>query len=195
KLTGKVAIVFGGSRGIGGAAARRLAREGANVGLTYVSAPDKAAETIRAIEEEGRTGFAIEADSADPTAIHDAVTQTVAQLGRLDIVVVNAGILRRGDLQSVSLQELDLMLNVNVRGVFLAIQAAAAHLSEGGRVITVGSNTAVRSGYPGSSVYAMTKAAVAVMVKGTAAALPPRAFTVNNTQPGPPLPDRTASHI
>ena len=156
KLTGKVAIVFGGSRGIGAAAARRLAREGANVSLTYVSAPDKAADTVRAIEGEGRTGLAIKADSADPTAIRDAVTQAVAQLGRLDIVVVNAGILRRGDLQAVSLQELDLMLNVNVRGVFLAIQAAAAHLSEGGRVITIGSNTAVRSSYPGSSVYAMT---------------------------------------
>ena len=99
KLTGKVAIVFGWSRGIGAAAARRLAREGANVGLTYVSGPDKAADTVRAIEEEGRTGFAIKADSADPTAIRDAVTQTVAQLGRLDIVVVNAGILRLGDLQ------------------------------------------------------------------------------------------------
>jgi 3-oxoacyl-[acyl-carrier protein] reductase len=108
--------------------------------------------------------FAIKADSADPTAIHDAVAQAVAQLSRLDIVVVNAGILRLGDLQAVSLQELDFMLNVNVRGVFLAIQAAA-YLSEGGRVITIGSNTAVRSGYPGSSVYAMTKAAVAVMVK------------------------------
>src|ERR1700689_4628108 len=93
KLTGKVAIVFGGSRGIGAAAARRLAREGANVVLTYVSAPDRAADTIRAIEEQGRTGFAIKADSADPTAIRDAVTQTVDQLGRLDIVVVNAGIL------------------------------------------------------------------------------------------------------
>src|ERR1700730_15774060 len=161
KLTGKVAMVFGGSRGIGGAAARRLAREGANVGLTYVSAPDKAADTVRAIEEEGRTGFAIKADSADPTAIRDAVTQAVDRLGRLDIVVVNAGILRLGDLQAVSLQELDIMLEVNVRGVFLAIQAAAAHLSDGGRIITV---SAVRSGYPGSSVYAMTKAAVAVMV-------------------------------
>jgi 3-oxoacyl-[acyl-carrier protein] reductase len=138
KLTGKVAMVFGGSRGIGAAAARRLAREGANVGLTYVSAPDKAADTVRAIAEQGRAGFAIKADSADPTAISDAVTQVVAQLGRLDIVVVNAGILRMGDLQTVSLQELDLMLNVNVRGVFLAIQAAAAHLSEGGRVITIG---------------------------------------------------------
>jgi 3-oxoacyl-[acyl-carrier protein] reductase len=87
----------------------------------------------------------IKADSADPTAIRDAVIQAVAHLGRLDIVVVNAGILRLGDLQAVSLQELDLMLNVNVRGVFLAIQAAAAHFSEGSRVITIGSNTAVRS--------------------------------------------------
>jgi 3-oxoacyl-[acyl-carrier protein] reductase len=185
--SGKVAMVFGGSRGIGAAAARRLAREGANVGLTYVSAPDKAADT----EEEGRTGFAIKADSADPTAIRDAVTQAVAQLGRLDIVVVNAGILRMGDLQAVSLQELDLMLNVNARGVFLAIQAAAAHLTEGGRVITVGSNTAVRSGHPGSSVYAMTKAAVAVMVKGIAVDLAPRGITVNNIQPGPTRTDMT----
>jgi 3-oxoacyl-[acyl-carrier protein] reductase len=190
KLTGKVAIVFGGSRGIGAAAARRLAREGANVGLTYVSAPDKAADTVRAIEAEGRTGFAIKADSADPTAIRDAVNQAVNQLGCLDIVVVNAGILRLGDLQAVSLQDLDLMLNVNVRGVFLAIQAAA-HLSEGGRVITIGSNTAVRSGYPGSSVYAMTKAAVAVMVKGIAVDLAPRGITVNNIQPGPTRTDMT----
>jgi NAD(P)-dependent dehydrogenase (short-subunit alcohol dehydrogenase family) len=91
KLTGKVAIVFGGSRGIGAAAARRLAREGANVGLTYVSAPDKALDTVRAIEEEGRTGLAIKADSADPTAIRDAVIQAVAQFGRLDIVVVAIG--------------------------------------------------------------------------------------------------------
>ena len=195
KLTGKVAMVFGGSRGIGAAAAQRLAREGANVGLTYVSAPDKAADTVRAIEEEGRTGLAIKADSADPTAIRDAVTQAVAQLGRLDIVVVNAGILRHNDLRAVSLQELDLMLNVNVRGVFLAIQAAAAHLSEGGRVITIGSNTAVRSGYPGSSVYAMTKAAVAVMVKGIAVDLAPRGITVNNIQPGPTLTDMTAGFI
>src|SRR5882762_7814043 len=167
KLTGKVAMVFGGSRGIGAAAARRLAREGANVGLTYVSAPDKAVDTVRAIEEEGRAGFAIKADSADPTAIR----------------------------QAVSLQELDLMLNVNVRGVFLAIQAAAAHLSEGGRVITIGSSTAVRSSYPGSSVYAMTKAAVAVMVKGIAVDLAPRGITVNNIQPGPTRTDMTASHI
>jgi 3-oxoacyl-[acyl-carrier protein] reductase len=163
--------------------------------LTYVSAPDKAADTVRAIEAEGRTGLAIEADSADPTAIRDAVTQAASRLGRLDIVVVNAGLLRRGELQSVSLQDLDLMLNVNVRGVFLAIQAAEAHLSGGGRVITIGSNTAVRSSYPGSSVYAMTKAAVAAMVKGIAIDLAPRGITVNNIQPGPTRTDMTADFI
>ena len=97
-----------------------------------------------------------------------------------------------GDLQAVSLQELDLMLNVNVRGVFLSIQAATAHLAEGGRVITVGSNTAVRSGQPGSSVYVITKAAVAVMVKGIAVDLAPRGITVNNIQPGPTFTDMTA---
>ncbi len=195
KLTGKSAIVFGGSRGIGAAAARRLAQEGADVVLTYVSAPDKAAETVRAIEAAGRVGVAVEADSADPAAIRDAVTRAVERFSRLDIAVVNAGILRLGDVQAVSLAELDLMLNVNIRGVFLAIQAAAAHLPEGGRVITIGSNTAVRSGYPGSSVYAMTKAAVAIMVKGIAVDLAPRGITVNNIQPGPTRTDMTAGHI
>jgi 3-oxoacyl-[acyl-carrier protein] reductase len=87
------------------------------------------------------------------------------------------------------------MLNVNVRGVFLAIQAAAAHLPEGGRVITIGSSTAVRSSYPGSSVYAMTKAAVAVMVKGIAVDLAPRGITVNDIQPEPTLTDMTAGYI
>jgi 3-oxoacyl-[acyl-carrier protein] reductase len=107
---------------------------------------------------------------------------------------MSQGILRLADLEAVSLQELDIMLKVNVRGVFLAIQAAA-YLSEGGRIITVGSNTAVRSGYPGSSVYAMTKAAVAVMVKEIAIDLAPRGITVNNIQPGPTLTDMTADYI
>ena len=195
KLAGKVALVFGGSRGIGAAAARRLAREGADVALTYVSAPNKATDIVHAIEAEGRSGLAIRADSADPAAIRNATTEAVDRLGRLDIVVVNAGILRLGDVQSVSLEDLDLMLEINVRGVFLAIQAAAPHLSKGGRVITIGSNTAVRSGFPGSSVYSMTKAAVAVMVKGIAVDLAPRGITVNNIQPGPTRTDMTAEHI
>lgn len=195
KLTGKVAIVFGGSRGIGAAAARRLANDGANVAVTYVSAPERAAETVGAIEAAGRTGLAIEADSADPAAIEAAVAQAVDRFGRLDIAVVNAGILLLGDVATVSVENLDRMLNVNVRGVFLSIQAAAARLADGGRIITIGSNTAVRSGHPGSSVYSMTKAAVAVMVKGIAVDLAGRGITVNNIQPGPTVTDMTVDHI
>ncbi|WP_241495922.1 SDR family NAD(P)-dependent oxidoreductase [Paraburkholderia monticola] len=195
KLTGKVAIVFGGSRGIGAAAARRLANEGADVVVTYVSAPERAAETIGAIEDTGRSGLAIRADSGDPAAIEAAVAHAVDHFGRLDIAVVNAGILLLGDVASVSVEDLDRMLNVNVRGVFLAIQTAAARLTDGGRIITIGSNTAVRSGYPGSSVYSMTKAAVAVMVKGIAIDLAGRGITVNNIQPGPTVTDMTVDHI
>ena len=195
KLTGKVAIIFGGSRGIGAAAARRLANDGANVAVTYVSAPERAAETVGAIEAAGRTGLAIEADSADPAAIEAAVAQAVDRFGRLDIAVVNAGILLLGDVATVSVENLDRMLNVNVRGVFLSIQAAAARLADGGRIITIGSNTAVRSGHPGSSVYSMTKAAVAVMVKGIAVDLAGRGITVNNIQPGPTVTDMTVDHI
>jgi 3-oxoacyl-[acyl-carrier protein] reductase len=195
ELTGRIAIVFGGSRGIGAAAARRLARDGADVALTFVSAPERAAETVGAIEASGRTGLAIKADSADPDAIKAAVAQTVDRFGKLDVAVVNAGILMLGDIATVSVEDLDRMLNINVRGVFLAIQAAASRLSDGGRIITIGSNTAVRSGHPGSSVYSMTKAAVAVMVKGIAVDLAVRGITINNIQPGPTVTDMTVDHI
>src|SRR5258708_26402069 len=192
---GKIAIVFGGSRGIGAAAARRLASEGADVTVAYVSAPERAAETVRAIEAAGRAGLAIKADSADPAAIKAVVAQSVDHFGKLDIAVVNAGILLRGDVATVNVEDLDRMLSINVRGVFLAIQAAAARLTDGGRIITIGSNTAVRSGHPGSSVYSMTKAAVAVMVKGIAVDLAGRGITVNNIQPGPTVTDMTVDLI
>ncbi|HZC17531.1 MAG TPA: SDR family oxidoreductase [Caulobacteraceae bacterium] len=195
RLQGKAAIVFGGSRGIGAAIATRLAEEGADVALTYASAADKAAEVARAIEAAGRKALAVRADSADAAAVQDAVAQAVDLFGRLDVVVVNAGILRLGSVESVSLDDLDRMLDVNVRGVFVAIQAAAGRLSDGGRIITIGSNTAIRTGFPGSSVYSMTKAAVAIMVKGIALDLAPRAVTVNNVQPGPTETDMTAAHL
>jgi 3-oxoacyl-[acyl-carrier protein] reductase len=195
ELTGKIAIVFGGSRGIGAAAAKRLAKEGADVALTYVRAPERAADTVAAIKASGRRGLAIKADSADPAAIEAAVAQTVDHFGKLDIAVVNAGILMLGDVATVNIRDLDRMLDINVRGVFLAIQAAAGRLTDGGRIITIGSNTAVRSGYPGSSVYSMTKAAVAVMVKGIAVDLAGRGITVNNIQPGPTVTDMTVEHI
>jgi 3-oxoacyl-[acyl-carrier protein] reductase len=195
KLLGKIAMVFGGSRGIGAAIVQRLAEDGADVALTWVSQANKAAETVEAVEAVGRKALAIKADSADAAAIQQAVAQAIDRFGRLDIIVVNAGILRLGSLETVSLEDLDRMLDVNVRGVFVAIQAAAARLTDGGRVITIGSNTAIRTGFPGSSVYSMTKAAVAAMVKGIALDLSPRAITVNNVQPGPTETDMTADHL
>ncbi|UOB57911.1 SDR family oxidoreductase [Burkholderia pyrrocinia] len=191
----KAAIVFGGSRGIGAAIARRLAADGADVAFTYVSAPERAQETAAAIEASGRAALAIRADSANADEIRQAVAQAVGRFGRLDVVVVNAGILKLGDVAEVSVDDLDRMLAVNVRGVFLAVQAGAAHLTHGGRIVTIGSNTAVRSGHPGSSVYSMTKAAVAVMVKGVAVDLAPRGITINNVQPGPVETDMTADHL
>jgi 3-oxoacyl-[acyl-carrier protein] reductase len=191
----RVALVFGGSRGIGAGVARRLAKDGYDVAVTYVSRPDGAAEVVAAIEAAGRRGLAIQADSADPAAIRAAVDETVERLGTLDVTVVNAGVLRTATVDAFKLEDLDQSLNVNVRGVFLAIQAAVARMHDGGRVITIGSNTAIRTGRPGSSVYAMTKAAVAAMVKGLALDLAPRQITVNNVQPGPIETDMTADMV
>jgi len=186
------ALVFGGSRGIGAAVAQRLAREGHAVALTYVSRPDKAEEVVAAIEAEGGQAIAIQADSADAAAIARAVQTAVEHFGPLQVAVVNAGLYRGAPLAEFPLDMLDQMLAVNVRGVFLAIQAAAARLRDGGRIITIGSNTAVRGGVVGSSVYAMTKSAVATLVRELALDLAPRRITVNNVQPGPIETDITA---
>jgi 3-oxoacyl-[acyl-carrier protein] reductase len=174
---------------------RQLASNGASVALTYASSPEKAAETTRAAETHGGAVIAIKADSADPEAVRDAVARTVARFGRLDIVVVNAGILIRGTVDTYDLADFDRMVATNVRGVFVAIQAAARHLPDGGRIITIGSNTAVRTAFPGSSVYSMTKGAIASLVRGVAIDLARRGITVNNVQPGPTATDMTASHV
>nr|WP_307727525.1 SDR family oxidoreductase [Massilia sp. AB1] len=168
----------------------RLARDGANVALTYASAAAKAEQLAGAIEEHGVQALALKADSANAAELQAAV-----RFGRIDIVVLNAGILHIADIAEFGIETLDRMLDVNVRGVYLAIKAALPHMPPGGRVITIGSNTAVRSGHPGSSVYAMTKGAVAVMVKGLAVDLAPRGITINNIQPGPIETDMTADMI
>lgn len=187
------ALVFGGSRGIGAAIAARLAQEGHAVALTYANRADSANEVVAAIEAAGGRALAIEADSADPDAIARAVQTAVQRFGVLRVAVVNAGIYRANLLGAVPLDELDQMLAVNVRVVFLAVQASAAHMRDGGRIITIGSNTAIRTGTPGSSVYAMTKAAVATLVSGAALDLAPRGITVNNIQPGPIQTDLTSA--
>lgn len=191
----KVALVFGGSRGIGAAAVRRLSRDGFSVGLTYVSRPDSAQCVVDAVVADGGRALSIQADSADATAIRTAVEKVLAHFGRLDVVVVNAGILRLGMVDAFTLADLDRVLQVNVRGVYVAIQAAVAHMSENGRVITIGSNSAIRPLSPIGTVYGMSKAAVAAMVKGLALDLAPRGIRVNNIQPGPIETDMTADHI
>ncbi len=191
----RTALVFGGARGIGAASARKLAKDGFDVAFTYVSRPDTASELVSEIEADGQRAIAIQADSADPQAIEAAVRTTVERLGAIDAVVVNAGILRTNTVHKVSLEELDLMIDVNIRGVFLAIQAAAARMKDGGRIITIGSNTAERTGMQGTSVYQFTKAAVAAMVKGLALDLAPRRITVNNVQPGPTDTDMNAGAL
>ncbi|MFO1498335.1 MAG: 3-oxoacyl-ACP reductase family protein [Verrucomicrobiota bacterium] len=185
KLAGKVAFITGGSRGIGAAIAKRLAADGAAVALTYTSAPDKANEVVRSIEAAGGRGLAIRADSADATAVKAAVAETLRKLGRLDILVNNAGLAKLGPLDQFSLDDFDRIVAVNIRGAFVAAQEAARYMTEGGRIITIGSVNADRVPFAGASVYAMTKAAVAGLTRGLARDLGPRGITVNNVQPGP----------
>jgi 3-oxoacyl-[acyl-carrier protein] reductase len=184
-LAGKSALVTGGSRGIGAATVRRLASEGAAVAFTYAASDDKAAALVTEIEAGGSEALAIKADSADPEAVQRAVAETVRRFGHLDILVNNAGILLRGPVDAFSLSDFDRMFAVNVRAVFAAVQAAVVHMGLGGRIITIGSVTADRTGFPGASVYGMTKAAVAALTRGLARDLGPRGITVNTIQPGP----------
>lgn len=191
----KAALVFGGSRGIGAAAVSRLVDDGFSVAFTYVSRPDKAAALTEAIASRGGETLAIQADSADPAAVRRAVHEAVERFGMLSVVVVNAGLLRLNTIDKVGLDELDLMLDVNVKGVYLAVQAAVAQMHDGGRVITIGSNVAISTGIAGGSVYQLTKGAVAALVKGVALDLAARRITVNNVQPGPIETDMSAGHV
>ena len=191
----KAALVFGGSRGIGAAAVTRLAADGFAVAFTYVSRADKAQELVHSVERDGGQAFAIQADSSDAEAIRRAVSQAVERLGAISVVVVNAGIFRMGTIDAVTVEDLDQMLNINVRAVFLSIQATVPHLVDGARLITIGSNVAIRTGFPGTSVYQLTKTAVAGLVKGVALDLAPRGITVNNIQPGPTDTDMNAGSI
>ncbi|CAI1918148.1 MULTISPECIES: 3-oxoacyl-ACP reductase family protein [Serratia] len=184
-LQGKVAFIQGGSRGIGAAIATRLAREGAAVALTYVASADKADAVVSEITAAGGKALAIKADSADATALQQAVRQAVNSLGNLDILVNNAGVLAMGSTEELPLEDLDRTLAVNVRSVFVASQEAARHMNDGGRIINIGSTNAERMPFAGGAVYAMSKSALVGLTKGMARDLGPRGITVNNVQPGP----------
>ncbi|MDH6137727.1 3-oxoacyl-[acyl-carrier protein] reductase [Kitasatospora sp. MAA4] len=184
-LDGKVALVTGGSRGIGEAVALRLAEDGADVALTYQHSSERAAEVVERIKALGRRPWAVRADSADAAAVREAVDQAVAEFGRLDVLVNNAGIGVLGPVEELSLEDVDRVLSVNVRAPFLASQAALRHMAAGGRIITIGSCIAERVAFPGGSLYAMSKTALTGLTKALARELGPRGITANLIHPGP----------
>ncbi|MGH8607791.1 MAG: SDR family NAD(P)-dependent oxidoreductase, partial [Gammaproteobacteria bacterium] len=167
-LKGKVALVTGGSRSMGAAIAKRLAADGAAVALTYSASPDKANEVVRAIEADGGKARAIRADAGDVAAVRAAVAETVKAFGRLDILVKNAGMAIMKPIDDFSREDFDRIVADNVKGLFVATQQAVRHLSEGGRIINIGSINSDYVPYGGGALYVLTKAAVAGLTKGLA---------------------------
>ncbi|MCQ4628942.1 SDR family oxidoreductase [Shinella sp. CPCC 100929] len=184
ELSGKRALVTGGSRGIGAAIALALAEKGADVAITYERAADRAAEVVREIEEKGRKGRAIQADSADPAAVKRSVQEAAEALGGLDILVNNAAIALYDTIANISAEQIDALLGVNVRSPILASQAAIPYLQAGGRIVTIGSAGAERIVGDTGTVYFMTKSALHSFNRGLARELGPRDITVNLVQPG-----------
>ena len=183
-LNGKVAFITGGSRGIGAAIARRLAKDGAAVAVTYVNGKEKAEAVVSEIVANGGKALALKADNRDASQIAAAIEKAVKDFGRLDILVNSAGIWHAAPLEEVTLADFDEVMAVNFRAVFAAVSAATPHLGAGGRVITIGSNLAESVPWPGISLYAASKAALIGLTKGLARDLGPKGVTVNVVQPG-----------
>src|ERR1043166_3707315 len=184
-LTEKVALVTGGSRGIGAAIAKRLAKDGASVAITYAKDDKAASAVVKAIERDGGKAVAIQADAADVEAVVAAVEKTVAAFGRLDVLVNNAGTAIPKTFEETTLEEMDRVININVRGVFVATKAALKHMKDGGRIITIGSCVGERMMTPGLVPYSATKGAVKMFAQGLSREVGDRGITVNNIQPGP----------
>ncbi|MEU8285643.1 3-oxoacyl-ACP reductase family protein [Micromonospora sp. NPDC048905] len=184
-LSDKVALVTGGSRGIGAGIALRLAQDGADVAFTYRQDAERAATVVRQIEALGRRALAVQADGADPSAVRDAVDRTVADLGRLDILVNNAAVFLVGAVDELGMAEVERTIAVNIRAPYVAVQAALRHLGEGGRIISIGSNVGERAVFPGLTLYSMSKTALVGLTRGLARELGPRDITVNLVNPGP----------
>ena len=185
KLEGKIAIITGGSRGIGAAIAKRLAADGANVAITYTKGADAAASVVKEIERAGRKAIAIQADAADAEAVKAAVEKTVATFGRLDVLVNNAGTAIPKKFEETTLEEMDRLIDINIRGTFVATQAALKHMEDGGRIIMIGSSVGERMMTPGLVPYSATKGAAKMFTQGLSREVGNRGITVNNIQPGP----------
>ena len=185
KLANKVALVTGGSRGIGAAIAKRLAADGASVAITYAKDASAASAVVKAIELGGGKAIAIQADAANVDAVKHAVAKAVATFGRLDVLVNNAGAAIPKPFAEATLEEMDRVIAINVRGVFVTTQAALKHMKDGGRVIMIGSAVGERAVAPGLVPYAATKGAVKMFTQALSREVGSRGITVNNIQPGP----------
>jgi len=182
---GKVAVVTGGARGIGSGIVRRLAAEGARVMFTYASAKDEADRLVEQVREAGGHAEGVQVDSADRAEILAFITDVVARESRLDVVVSNAGGGTLKPVEHLSDDEIDRMIAVNIRGTLDTIRFAIPHLKEGGRIITIGSVSSTHFPDEVTSLYGMTKGAVASLVRGMSRELGPQGITINNVQPGP----------
>jgi 3-oxoacyl-[acyl-carrier protein] reductase len=185
KLANKVALVTGGSRGIGAAIAKRLAADGASVAITYAKDANAASAVVKAIERDGGKAIAIQADAADVTAVKGAVEKAVTTFGRLDVLVNNAGTAIPKTFEETTLEEMDRMININLRGTLVATQEALKHIKSGGRIIMIGSSVGERVLTPGLVAYSATKGAVKMFTQGLSREVGSRGITVNNVQPGP----------
>jgi 3-oxoacyl-[acyl-carrier protein] reductase len=185
KLEKKVALVTGGSRGIGAAIAKRLATDGASVAITYTKGADAAASVVKEIERAGGKAIAIQADASDPEAVKSAVEKTASTFGGLDVLVNNAGTAIPKPFEETTLEDIDRMFDLNVRGAFVATQAALKHMKNGGRIIMIGSCVGERMMTPGLVAYSATKGAVKMFTQGLSREVGRRGITVNNVQPGP----------
>jgi 3-oxoacyl-[acyl-carrier protein] reductase len=184
-LQGKIAFVTGGSRGIGAAIAKRLAAEGASVAITYAKGTDAAASVVQEIERSGVKSIAIQADATDSAAVEAAVEKAVATLGRLDVLVNNAGTAIPKRFEEATLEELNRVIDINVRGVFVTTQAALKHMNDNGRIIMIGSCVGERNLTPGLAAYSATKGAVKMFAQSLSREVGWRGITVNTVQPGP----------
>src|SRR6202521_1024143 len=185
KLEGKIALVTGGSRGIGAAIAKRLAADGASVAITYSKDASAAFAVVKAIELAGGKAVAIQADAANVEAVKAAVEKTVATFGQLDVLVNNAGTAIPKTFEETTLEEMDRVIDINVRGTLATTQAALKHMKSGGRIISIGSAVGDRVQTPGLVAYSATKGAVKIFTQGLSREVGHRGITVNNIQPGP----------
>lgn len=180
----KVALITGGSRGMGAAITRRLAAEGADVAFTYLKSKDAAEKLAADVRSAGARALPIQADNADPESVIAAVGTVVSTYGRIDILVNSAGIFEVAAIEDINLAQLQRNLDINIKGVFVASQAASVHMREGGRIISIGSNLAEHAPMSGLSLYSLTKSALIGFTKGLARDLGPRGITVNIIHPG-----------